>query len=431
MSALANLLIGSDQDLDRRNMTWNMLGSFIYAFASMALTIAVVAISGEDEGGIFAFAFSTFGQHMFMAAYFGMRPFHITDILHRYSFGEYLRLRILTCSGAALFGLFYVLAGAGTYTVHKCAVIMLMVLYKVIDGFADVYEAEFQRDGRLYLTGKSNTFRTILSVSVFLGTLLALRQSGPAGLTGACAAAVLAQAAGVVLLDGSVIGRIGKVTWDVRPGKVFSLFRENLVLFLSAILDFYVFSAAKYAIDANMADRYQAVFTAIFMPTNVINLVAGFVIRPFVTKMSDAWNADRPEDFRKTVQKLAMIIAGLTVLAVGGAWFLGIPVLSLLYPKLGYMLADCRSALIVIILGGACNAYINLFYYTLVIMNRKSCIFAGYVLAAAFAVLVSNPAVRAAGIFGGAVSYLLLMILLAGFFMILSGIFYLRRRKPL
>ena len=56
-----------------------MIGSFLYALASMVLTIAVIQIVGEDEGGIFSFAYSTFGQHMFMVAYFGIRPFQITD----------------------------------------------------------------------------------------------------------------------------------------------------------------------------------------------------------------------------------------------------------------------------------------------------------------------------------------------------------------
>lgn len=37
------------------------------------LSIAVVQIAGEDAGGIFTFAFTTFGQHMFMMAYFGIR----------------------------------------------------------------------------------------------------------------------------------------------------------------------------------------------------------------------------------------------------------------------------------------------------------------------------------------------------------------------
>ena len=63
---LANALIGGDGQIEKRNMSWNMIGSFLYALASMVLTIAVIQIVGEDEGGIFSFAYSTFGQHMFI-----------------------------------------------------------------------------------------------------------------------------------------------------------------------------------------------------------------------------------------------------------------------------------------------------------------------------------------------------------------------------
>ena len=59
------------QGSEKKNIVWNMIGSFLYALSSMVLSIAVVQIAGEDAGGIFTFAFSTFGQHMFMAAYFG------------------------------------------------------------------------------------------------------------------------------------------------------------------------------------------------------------------------------------------------------------------------------------------------------------------------------------------------------------------------
>ena len=153
---LANALIGGDGQIEKRNMSWNMIGSFLYALASMVLTIAVIQIVGEDEGGIFSFAYSTFGQHMFMVAYFGIRPFQITDTRRRFTFGEYLRLRLMTCGAALVAGLFYVTVINRDYAFVKAATVFLMVAYKVIDGFADAYEAEFQRDGRLYLTGKSN-----------------------------------------------------------------------------------------------------------------------------------------------------------------------------------------------------------------------------------------------------------------------------------
>ena len=342
MNYIASLLYGSDRNIERRNVSWNMAGSFIYALASMLLTIAAVQAAGEDEGGIFAFAFSTFGQHMFMVAYYGMRPFHITDISGRYTFGEYLALRKRTCAAAVAICCLYLGYEylCGTYTVHKCAIIFLMVLYKVIDGYADVYESEFQRNGRLYLTGKSLTFRTCLSVCAFLALLIPTGQLLPA-----CTAAVAAQVLGFVLFDTGVIRILPGTDWSRGEGKVRRLALDNRTLFLSAILDFYVFSAAKYAIDQNMADKYQALFAAIFMPTNVINLVAGFVIRPYVTILSDDWAEGRLSSFMGVVRRISAIIAGLTVLALSAAWLLGIPVLSLLYPKLGYMLADFRRGL--------------------------------------------------------------------------------------
>lgn len=421
MKVLAKLLLGNDANIDRRNVAWNTLGSFCYAMASMLLTIAVVQLAGADEGGIFAFAFSTFGQHMFMVAYFGMRPFQITDTEMRFTFGEYLRLRIFTCLGAAAFGLVYIIASWGKYTPHKCAIVFLMVLYKILDGFADVYESEFQRDGRLYLTGKSNTFRTILSVIVFLGTLAVTGR-----LTLACLFGVFAQVLGIVLFDFSVISVLPQVIWKIRPGRVFTLFRENIVLFASSVMDFYVFSASKYAIDAIMADKWQAVYTAIFMPTNVINLAAGFVIRPYVTKMSERWAMGDIKGLSGIIRRLFTVIAGLTVLALALAWLLGIPVLTLIYPNLREMLRTARPALMVIILGGAMNALINLFYYALIVMDGKRQIFAGYILSVANALVISGPFVRRAGIFGGALAYLILMTVLA-LFLMLASIYKIRK----
>ena len=97
----------------------------------------------------------------------------------------------------------------GTYTREKALVVFLMVGYKVIDGFADAYEAEFQRDGRLYLTGKSNTFRTLLSVICFMGSLMATEN-----LVFSCLVAVAAQVLGVLLFNVSVIGCISGVDWE-------------------------------------------------------------------------------------------------------------------------------------------------------------------------------------------------------------------------
>jgi O-antigen/teichoic acid export membrane protein len=410
MNFLCRYLINDNPEtLERRNMIWNMAGSFIYAFASMVLTMIVVQLVGDEQGGIFTFAFTTFGQQMFMVAYFGIRPYQITDVENRYRFGDYLHLRMATSAAALAIGIGFILLQG--YTAYKAWVVFLMVCYKVIDGFADAFEAEFQRSGRLYLTGKSNAFRTALSVGCFFVVLYVTRNLVTAG-----AAAVAAQILGVLLFDVSVMTNLDNIDWGWNRSSCQDLVRSCLLLFLSVFLDFYIFSAAKYAIEGHMDDASMAVYGAIFMPTSVINLVAGFVIRPFLTKLSLYWENRDDKAFSGVIRTIFFVILGLTVLAVGGAALLGIPVISLLYPNLREALSGCRMALVMIILGGGFNAWMNLFYYTLVIMKRQKWIFGGYVFVCIAAAVVSPAAVIRGGLLGGSASYLLLMILLASCF---------------
>ena len=228
---------------EKQNILWNMAGSFCYAFASMVLSFLVMGLAGEDDGGIFAFGYSTFGQQMFILAYFGIRPFQITDGEQEYRFGDYLRHRYMTCAAALAAGAGYLLVSG--YTARKAAVIFLLVCYKVADGFADVYESEFQRNGNLHLTGKSNTFRTILSVGTFLGALL-----GSGNLLSACKAAVGAQIVGIILFDVIVLRRLEGVDYGWDKSRMGALTGGTFLLFVSVFLDFYIFSAAKYSIDA-------------------------------------------------------------------------------------------------------------------------------------------------------------------------------------
>ena len=413
MKHWTHLLMKTGMSLEKENMIWNMTGSFFYAFASMVLSFLVLRIAGEEQGGIFSFGFSTVGQQMFLLSYFGIRPFHITDGTNQYRFGDYLHHRYVTCAMALLLGAGY-LACIG-YSWQKAQIIFLLIVYKVIDGFADVYESEFQRQGCLYLTGRSNTFRTILSVGIFLATLV----SG-AGLFAACAAAVLGQIAGVVLFDIVVLRELKRVDygWSAKQGV--SLTASSILLFVSVFLDFYIFSAAKYAIDAHLGDAASGYFNVIFMPTSVINLAAGFVIRPFLTYLTDCWNEHRFSDFKKKLLTIMVVIGGLTVLAVGGTVVLGRPVLALLEWLLGKSYSGTLTALwpafIMIVLGGGFYAVLNLYYYALVILRRQKLIFGIYAVLTVLAAILAPRLTVALGIFGAAFAYLILMIVMAAGF---------------
>ena len=78
-------------------------------------------------------------------------------------------------------------------------------------------------------------------------------------------------------------------------------------------------------------------------------------------------------------------------------------------------------AFVMIILGGALNAFMSLFYYALVIMKMQKWIFGVYGIVGMLAVLISNPFVAWGGIFGGALAYVILTAAL----MILFGVLVL------
>lgn len=413
LSRWSALLMGAGPHREKQNIVWNMVGSFCYAFASMVLAFLVMRIAGEEQGGIFAFGYSTLGQQMFIVAYFGLRPFQITDGRGEYRFGDYLHHRFLTCAAALAGGAVYLLLN--DYTPGKAAAVFLLVCYKVIDGFADVYESEFQRQGHLHLTGKSNTFRTILSVAVFL-TVLAVSRS----LIAACAAAVAAQAAGVLLFDAAVIRQLPAVDVGWEWKRMRPLTGAAFLLFISVFLDFYIFSAAKYAIDAYMDDAASGYFNMIFMPTSVINLAAGFVIRPVLTYLTGYWTEKNFGAFRKMLLRISRLIGALSVLAVGLAWFLGRPVLGILEKLLGGAYAGSlvryHVPFVIVVLGGGFYALLNLYYYVLVILRRQNVIFGIYAVMTAAAVLLAPAMVRRSGISGAAYAYLALMAVMAAGF---------------
>ncbi len=422
----AALLIKTGSNKERQNIIWNMIGSFCYAFASMVLSFLVMRFIGEEEGGIFSFGYSTLGQQLFILAYFGIRPFQVTDGTREYRFGDYLHHRYITCVAALAGGLCY-LAISG-YSLRKALVLFLLICYKVTDGFADVYESEFQRNGKLYLTGKSNAFRTLLSVGTFLTTL-----SVYSDLTAACVAAAAAQISGVVLFDIIILHRLMGVDYDWNLKRMWSLTKGTLLLFLSVFLDFYVFSSVKYAIDAHLGDAASGYFNVIFMPTSMINLAAGFVIRPILTYLTQYWNERSLQTFHKALGKLSAVISGLGAIAVVSAVVLGKPVLRVMEQILGIAyigsLTKYYGSFVLIVLGGVFYAVLNLYYYVLVIMRRQKWIFEIYLVMTVIASALAPGMVKSGGIPGAAMAYLVLMVLMAAGFVGCAWLGYWRENS--
>ena len=413
MQAWTGIFLGTGPNRERSNLVWNMIGSFLYAFASMVLSFLVLRIIGEEQGGIFSFGYSTFGQQMFILAYFGIRPFQVTDGAGQFSFGDYLRHRVVTCLLAVVASVLY-LTRIG-YSPEKVRILLLLAVYKILDGFIDVWESEFQRAGHLHLTGKSCAFRTVCSVGSFLLMLVLTRN-----LTAACLCAVTVQALAFLILDLPCALVLPGIRFPGSLRKAPALTAQTALLFVSVFLDFYIFSAAKYAVDAHMNDAANGYFNVIFMPTSVINLAAGFVIRPVLTGLTECRMGGHMREFGRKLGRISGLILALSALALALATGLGVWALGIMEKLLGENYAGkltlYHSAFCLIVAGGACYALLNLYYYVLVILRRQSVIFVIYLLMTGVAACLAPRMVETGGIPGAAQVYLILMLLMTAAF---------------
>ena len=343
----------------KANFTWSMIGTVFESALNFVLLIIVNRVIGENGGGVFTLAFSH-AQLMYYIGTLEVRPIHSTDVKQKYRFADYFSLRSVTCALMLLASLAYVLLMDGDP--FKKRVVMYMCVYKVIDAMLDVFASMFQQHDRIEYSGKVSTLRIALELTGFTAVLIITRNLEWASLT-------------MIAIALTILMTYNLAKWrkfdDVPIHLQFSHAREILTaclpLFVSVFVMLYISNAPKYAINTYCTDVIQNRYSILFMPAFTINLFCQFAMRPMLTPISRMWNDRRLKEFRGTLLKMLRIIGVVTVLGIGGAWLLGIPILNLLY---GVDLTGDRSVLIWVMVYGGLNA-VNLFLYDIIAVTRN------------------------------------------------------------
>lgn len=398
---LKKWIAGSEHPSEKSLFLWNMIGSTIYAMASMILTYLTIRIIGESEGGIFAIAL-TLAQMFIYIAYYEMRNFQVTDNQNKYIFSEYHAVKIISC-------ILMIAVSAGyvwmkQYDSYKAGIIMLVCLYRMLDGYADVFEAEFHTRGRLDLAGKSMAFRTILSVGVYF-LILAFCKNLWYALTGAIVTGIL----GILIFDIWIFDSVGRIKIRYDKKAFWGILRDCFPLFLGMFLWTYLLSASRIAVDNVLSSEYQAYYQVLFLPVSVINLLAGFLIRPNLIKLTELHAESRKKEFWRVIVRMAAVLCGFTVICMAGAYVCGIPVLSII---INSNLSPYRTMFVFLIFAGGFNAIAYLLYFVLTIFRNQTAIVLGYGLASVVALLISTNMVEKWGLWGASWSYLISILVL-------------------
>ena len=416
VEAIRRAVIGTDETTDKKNFIWNMIGSGVFAAVSMLLSFFIIRVLGENIGGMFSIAI-TLSQMFAYIAYFEMRTYQVTDVKRKYSFEEFHGAKAILCIVMMLICVIYMVLKGNS--MEKSAIILLMCVYRMIDGYADLYEGTFQQDGRLDLTGKSMFYRTILSAGVMVVSILITHN-----IVMSIVLAIVAALIGVWIFDIIIIEEFHKVCFDFS--KIKEVIMDCFPLFTGAFLWTYILSAGRIAIDTNMASNYQSYYQTLFMPVSVINLFATFILKPSLTTLSEMYDKQAYHDFGREIVKIAGLIAGITVVCMAGAYVVGIPVLSVM---VNCDLGSYRGVLVFLMLAGGINSISYFMYYILTIMRKPKSVLFGYLTASILTLAISSQLVRQMGILGAALSFFIIVLYLSTIFLILILINYKKDKR--
>lgn len=402
--ALVGLSSREVAKIERNAYIWNTLGGLVNAFQSVIMLMVLMRVSSAAVAGIFTIAYASANLFLNLGKY-GMRSYQVSDVHQAYSFGTYLRSRVVTTVAMVVVSAAYLAFSAVTldYSLDKVLVILFMGLFKAVDAVEDVYFANYQQVGRLDVAGRLVTARVSSSILVFgVGVVVSGELLLPLVVTTVYTAVFLVAA----LVYAKRRYALPRGERSVAPGSVLGLLKTCFPLFLAAFLLFYIGNAPKYAIDACLGDVEQAYYGFIAMPVFIVGLLASFVYNPIITPMSRFWDEGKRGEFLRMFLKQIVVVIAITAVCDLGSYLIGIPVLGWLYNA---DLSPYRAELVVLVTGGGLYALTTLFTLGITILRRQRQLVWGYVLVALAAMVVSNPVAARWGIAGASWEYFVLM----------------------
>ena len=400
----------------KRDYVCNTLGQAAWGVLFPALTMVCTWLVGAEQAGLFSMAF-TVGTLLLFLANYGVRTYQVSDLDEMHSFRDYQINRFLTCAAMLLVGwLWCQLRG---YHAEMFAICMGVLVFRAVDGLADVYEGRLQQKDKLYLAGLSQALRCALGLAAFSVALL-LTRSLPVASFAMAAGGV----ASLLLLTVPMALFETEKSLPATVRGVRDLFVECFPLFLALFLYNLIDSVPKFAMEGVLSYDNQLYYNALYFPAHSILMVAGFIYKPQLVRLARIW--DDPEKHRRfdlLVLAMVGVVALITaVMALFMGW-LGIPLMSLMY---GLDFEQFRGlALVMVATGGVC-ACIDFLYQIITVLRAQREVSKLSLIAFAFSVPVSMLLVNFAGLAGAVVGSLVSMAILLT--LLVMEYFGIRRR---
>ena len=361
-----------------RDYVWNTIGVGLWGMVFPVLTIVVTQLAGAEQAGMFSLAFVTALLLMFVGNY-GVRNFQASDLDEEYSFADYQANRVLTVVIMLVAGITY--CKFRGYTDQMWLMSLGVYLYKAVDALADVYEGRLQQVDKLYLAGISQAFRSAAALIGFSLALLITRNVGVSSIVMAVIAAVT-----FVVLTFPLAQLETPKSRRANAKRVIALLKQCFPLFVALFMYNLIDNMPKFVMEGALSYDNQLYYNALYFPAHAILLTSGFIYKPMLLKMANAWaDPAKRKKFDLIIVVMFVIIVGITVVVAGAMSWFGLAIMSFLY---GIDFEQYRGLCFVMLTAGGVTAGIEFLYQVITVLRRQRAVTKLYLITFGFSLFV-------------------------------------------
>ncbi|WP_347088344.1 lipopolysaccharide biosynthesis protein [Streptococcus rubneri] len=390
---------------------WNLIGNLAFSGSSVLFTLIVTRLTSPIEADSFSLAYGI-AAILVVVGMFQVRSYQATDVSFRHSFTSYFLARCISLTLMVLVFFPYLsISKIDLNEREKVAITALYVLFRMCEAISDLFQGLFQQHERLDIAGKSMTIRYTFS-TIFLFILLYTTRSLVSSLTLLVVLNFLF-VMGYDFVKARSFERIDFSSIEFKSLLVdaCSILKNCIPLFISGFLLAYIFNEPRIAIDmeirlGHLIEGTQRDYNILFMPVFFMSLFI-LILRPLTTQLAIFWKDKEYKRFDGIIVKLLVIILGLGFVLTLVAYFIGTPILSVVF---GLDLNRYKETLAILVFSGILYSIGIVFGDVMTVLRRQSYLLPVYLLMFVASKLTNLQFVQRSGLFGASLSFLLVMV---------------------
>ena len=192
--------------------------------------------------------------------------------------------------------------------------------------------------------------------------------------------------------------------------RVIALLKQCFPLFVALFMYNLIDNMPKFVMEGALSYDNQLYYNALYFPAHAILLTSGFIYKPMLLKMANAWaDPSKRKKFDLIIIVMFVIIVGITVVVAGAMSWFGLAIMSFLY---GIDFEQYRGLCFVMLAAGGVTAGIEFLYQVITVLRRQRAVTKLYLITFGFSLFVPVLLVNFTGLPGAVIGYLIVMCIL-------------------